>query len=246
MNVRPFVLLSDATVSAVESMARDIVTDWLGAWGQTGAVEVTAVGAASAAGSVADGVVWRSGAAGGACAFAWSGQFPHALHKLLFGSDRMTAASLAAAAARSMLDQLVERLDAALGAPGERMPLPHAPGSGALLLKVGCGAEVLFCLVSPAALHARFPRRQQALPAALAPVRFGALFGTLPVLLPIRAGAAQLTLGSLASLAVGDVIRLDRPVDQPLSVHGAGGEHLCNGYLGLQGGEVSIEVVSKN
>lgn len=64
------------------------------------------------------------------------------------------------------------------------------------------------------------------------------------VAVEVHAGAAQLTLAELASLGVGDVITLDRPLDRPLEVRAAGGGVYCSAHLGVRDGKKAIQLAA--
>jgi flagellar motor switch/type III secretory pathway protein FliN len=63
------------------------------------------------------------------------------------------------------------------------------------------------------------------------------------VQLPVMLGEVEIAVGSLLALNTGDVIRVPRPIDQPLDVLGPDGDVLFNGYLGQRGHAMVIEVV---
>jgi flagellar motor switch/type III secretory pathway protein FliN len=66
------------------------------------------------------------------------------------------------------------------------------------------------------------------------PTSARAALATQRVVVEVHAGAAQLTIAELASLGVGDVITLDRPLDRPLDVRAANGGAFCSGHLGVR------------
>ena len=63
------------------------------------------------------------------------------------------------------------------------------------------------------------------------------------VVVEVCAGEAQLMLPELATLTVGDVIALDRRLDEPAVVTLQGGG-FCAGYLGLRGDRKAIQLTS--
>jgi flagellar motor switch/type III secretory pathway protein FliN len=244
MQARPFTLLSDTALAAAGATARALVQAWAEAWGLApDAVQVSCAGAAGDAGAVPEATVWRELPGHKGVALAWSEAWPAALQRTLFGAERGAADTLAGSAAQAMHEQLLAALAGAFSGPGKAADAPYAAGSGALLVQVRHARAGLHCLVGAAAVRERFPGAPATPPAPLAALRLDALFGALPVKLPVHAGGAQVSLGTLASLAVGDVIRLDLAIERPLALHSGRGVHLCDGYLGLQDGRVGIEVI---
>lgn len=245
MSIRRFVLVPERALLAAAEAVRASMEEWARGWGaQASVIGVECVAASGAAGALGDALVWRNCAGAGALSFAWNISWVEGLHRALFGCESSSDAALSVATAQAMFDQLPLQLAGVFGQPVGTAGDAFAPGSGALLVTLKLGRAALYCQVPAAAVEARFPSSAQAKLPPLPALALRDLFGALPVALPVQAGGAELTLGALASLAPGDVIRLALPVDRPLSVHTPGGTHLCNAYLGLQGGQVGIEVIS--
>lgn len=64
--------------------------------------------------------------------------------------------------------------------------------------------------------------------------------------LEICAGAAEFTLEDLNELAVGDVIVLDRRLNEPLVIEVAEGVRCAVGYLGFQAGHKAVQIAISN
>jgi flagellar motor switch protein FliM/N len=64
--------------------------------------------------------------------------------------------------------------------------------------------------------------------------------------LRVMAGSADLGIGSLISIAPGDVIVLDARIDQTFALTGAGGAPLGRGFLGASGGSKALQLVSQD
>lgn len=62
----------------------------------------------------------------------------------------------------------------------------------------------------------------------------------------VSAGSAGLTLAELKSIAVGDVIMLDRRLDNPMSISIADGATCSGGYLGLSAGSKAVQLTVPN
>jgi flagellar motor switch protein FliM len=60
------------------------------------------------------------------------------------------------------------------------------------------------------------------------------------------AGEAELVLDELRGLSEGVVIKLDRRLDQPLSVRLTGDGVVCTGHLGSNGSQRAVQVIAKN
>lgn len=127
-----------------------------------------------------------------------------------------------------ILDDLAETLEAALGVPGPSRSAPHRPadpfaGDGGLLVSLADpqGREVLTLAVPRSAaigyVKASMPRISSK-NAPLPPLA-GALAA---VAIPVEAeiGRAELSLAELNELAVGDVLVLDRRLEQAVDLVG--------------------------
>jgi flagellar motor switch/type III secretory pathway protein FliN len=61
----------------------------------------------------------------------------------------------------------------------------------------------------------------------------------------VRLGESELDLGSLQTLSVGDVLRLDKKLDEGVELH-VGDQRLpCIGYLAAHDGDVVIELARR-
>lgn len=80
---------------------------------------------------------------------------------------------------------------------------------------------------------------------SMLPLKFLSLHHALTntfVTLKIEVGDAELTLGHLNTLAVGDVLRLDSSLDGGISVFGPGTLPICNAHLGKLADSYAIEL----
>lgn len=180
------------------------------------------------------GQVWASGAAA------------VLLAQTLFGGERpdpRRADGLALGVARQALGSLLAGLAGTAAGEGAELvaaPAPvhlAEPGRAALLQRIRVGSVAIDVM---AELPAHVP------PAPLAKRSFAhSLTASLtgqPV--PVRAvlGQAEVELGVLQSLAVGDVVRLDGRLDDSIALW-AGDQRLpCNAYLGSIDGHLAVEV----
>jgi hypothetical protein len=168
MKVRSLRLLPASLCRALERETLALCEAWCRDWGvPDGAV---AVGAAPpAAGPAGGGAAWRQGRRNGAAALwmDWDGGFASQVQGLMFASDAragalavhpaVVAPALAAAATDALIAALGERLLGAAAAtsclPGEQPDAERLPMSGALVVSVMLGGEVLSCLLNDAAVQ---------------------------------------------------------------------------------------------
>jgi hypothetical protein len=124
--------------------------------------------------------------------------------------------------------------------PGQPPSHLLARGAGSLCITVAIGAASCRILLDGAGVASLAP----AAPAAkgLAPVKLLKALDATPVRLEVRLGQAELGLSALMSVAVGDVIRLERAADAPVEVLAPGGGALLRAYPGQMQGMVAIEI----
>lgn len=63
------------------------------------------------------------------------------------------------------------------------------------------------------------------------------------VVLDALAGEAELAVEEVATLAIGDVLKLDRAISEPLQVRVRGGGHVCSARLGALQGRAALQLV---
>jgi hypothetical protein len=254
MDARPFVLLADATIGALSSKLGAAVSAWSGDWGLDPSTLSVHCARAWERPASALRAPWQGcrGDADGMLWFAWNADFGASLQGQIFPPDRdgrkaPDASGLTADGALGALDDLCALLAGELGAQ-QRSEAPCLPaamlfqeGSGALCVTLTLGGQSLSMLIE----HGRIASLAQAsAPApALPPLALRELASRLPLRLPVLAGRAEVRIGALATLAVGDVLRLDRALDRPLAVSGPDGSHAFSAYLARRGPDMLIEVV---
>ena len=199
---------------------------------------------------------WRAGER--TLALCWAGEMPAQVQRLLYAPDRQYGpaggAVTAVAAGEAAWQDLLQGLGVALtgGAPAADAPAPsladwrHASGAVLLVLRIGrhaCYAllnhEAVQALAESALLRAGL---QAPASAPLPALDYAGLLAALPVRLPVPLGAAEVDLGSLTRLQVGDVIRLDTAADRALRINGPTGIPLFDGYLGRAGEQLALEL----
>jgi flagellar motor switch/type III secretory pathway protein FliN len=257
MGVRNFRLLGASTLETVRARAAAAVAAWAAQWGV--GLDACEVRCARPGGELA-GVAWDGAWHAGPrqCWLELPAALQPALQHAMFGRE---ASHAGAAAAPGQLARLAAaRAGAALGAAlagallGEDggqpaqpdVAAPPAPqllarGAGSLCVTLAIGAASARILLDSASVAALAPPAPAARP-ALAPLKLFKVLAPTPVRLPVRLGQAELGLGALMSVAVGDVIRLERAADAPVEVLGPHGGALFRAYLGQTQGMVAIDI----
>jgi hypothetical protein len=245
MQARPFRLVGDSDRQAVEATLRVNVEPWAGQW---------------FAGSEASGIAPDVLPAGAECV-DW----------LRFGTapDRW----LAVRPDRSAIRALLRRLVAGIGSGAPISPLGEslvreciADFAARCLSSVGLaaspaveglpalehgGGELAFrmggefsLLLGGALVEAMAAPRRAVVPSPeFASLRSAA--GTAPIQIEVVLGDAELTLGDLAALAPGDVIRLDTRMSDPLAVRVGNGQSAFHAHLGRHAEHKVIQVSGK-
>lgn len=245
MQARPFRLVGDSDRQAVETTLRANVEAWAGQW---------------FAGSEALGIASDVLPAGAECV-DW----------LRFGTapDRWLAVRLDRSATRALLRRLVAGMGS--GAPispmGESLVrecvadlvgrclssvgLAASPAVEGLPTLENGGGELAFriggefsLLLAGGLVEAMTASSRPALPPpGFASLRSAA--GTAPIRIEVVLGDAELTLGDLAALAPGDVIRLDTRTSDPLAVRVDDGQTAFHAHLGRHAEHKVIQVSGK-
>jgi hypothetical protein len=257
MGVREFRLLGASTLDAVRARAAAAVAHWAAQWGVgPEACELQCARPGGELAGVAWDATWQAGAR--QLWLAFPAALQQALQHAMFGRGDNLAGpgaapgQMATLAGARALDALGAVLAGALlgeeggqaarpGAPGQPPSTLLARGAGTLCVTVGIGAATCRILLDGASVAALAP----AAPAAregLGPVRLLAALESTPVRLAVRLGQAELGLSALMSVAVGDVIRLERAADAPVEVLAPGGGVLLRAYPGQTQGLVAIEI----
>lgn len=249
MNVTPYLLPGRGVTSALAQQALAALERWARDWAALPDHAVACGDACEAAAALSD-LAWqrRALAAGADVFIALPPDGAHWMTRLVFGlDDGAPAAPLADAVAADALEALAAQLaDALTGqastAAGRATPAPALlrRGAGTVLCTVRLGAATLRVLVPAAARAAAAPAAR-----ALAPVvPLRQALAALPVPLTVELCRAELTLGYLRTLAVGDVLALPMALDAPLHVHGPGAAPLCAAHLGAAQGRRAVELAT--
>jgi hypothetical protein len=264
MTVRNFFLLDQTDRRLLTEHIDAACARWHEDWCTRAARREAAVGCEAADMTLVQACRWRAGALPGGLrvAVGWTGKTSDAFISLLVGDCARAANGESAPAATNELERVaVEALITAL----LHDFLPSAKRSSvewdlnepsAEIFERAKGffvararmddVDIVVVLPAPIienylASHSRPVARARG---KLVSARSALASQTIPV--DVRAGATELTLAELATLAVGDVIPLDQSLAQPLSVRIADGGRLCAGHLGTSGGRKAVQLTAVN
>lgn len=254
MNTQPFVLVGNSRLERIGAALQARIANWQSAWG----IERMPVSVACERAWEADGAAalrWqrRFVAEGQGFWMAWTPGLAMHLGRHIF-SDGYRAqgglGSMASEGSALALDFLTEQLratmaPAAVSADASAQDVDadlFERGSGAVLVTIDLGGQTVGCLLEHASAETLAATQAAALP-RLAAVDLPKAARHAQVSVALTVGQAQVGAASLLALAVGDVIRLDAPIDQPMAVHSTEGQLLFGACLGRQGRGKVFEAV---
>ena len=251
MATRAFRLCTQADIDAVREHAAEAVEAWAREWVTSTPVPELQVDArapiAAALGPLDDGAEWlrRDGAGGTIWARSEEAQGVAALLFMRAGAGPIAAGGLAANVGKQALAALLQRMAAAPdqpgGEPARTLSAPSClvePGRAALAVRIDCAGAALQLFVEPPVRSERRATGRKLEP--LASTR--SALATHAVTIDARLGDIELELGALRTLAVGDVLRLSKRLDQGADLC-VGGQRLpCVGYLAVVDGHVAVEI----
>lgn len=258
---RPFILYGQSEISRLTATLEPIMSNWIQQWLADAQAQVHCTQAGPD--SLTDGEWLHAKSSKGSHLYI---NRPSSFSKLmtleLFGDLPKSAglgdtpSPLVADAIQSILLGLIKAVNAGLSPnksnDDEFVLIKQEPptaefleGSGACLVALKIGTFSLQILIS-AQLSLEFFRakgtgasRKSTLPAlenALEQIQ------TKSVKLYAFLGEAEIDIGTLQTISVGDVIRLDTSVDQPAQLTTESGVSLCNGYLGASENFKSLQL----
>jgi flagellar motor switch/type III secretory pathway protein FliN len=256
MEHRPYRLLNKTGLAAIERRLAAAWDAWTAAWLATHPpARIRCYRAAEYRVARTRPEAWLyAGPAAASVALTCSAGFAGRLGALLTGSGaaeiRGSASPLRDELVRGALAELVALLcpwaaGSAAARIGGAEALPEhgwEAGSGAAvavlewdreLVELVLGAAQVATLLPPAAAPARQPG-----------TRIADALGGGRLTLKVLAGEVQLELGLLQTIAIGDVIKLDTRIDQPLQVVNEDGARLCGAFLGSCDGRKSVQLVA--
>lgn len=180
---------------------------------------------------------------------------PAALERAMFAparfvppADRHADGGFVLGIAHEACDDLIHAVVKVLGLEHAELVEPDAPlrapaellckGSGALELSVSVAGKSLWFLAADLAARHRTSRALARL--ACRPLSQAA--AGQPVHLRVEVGAAHVPIGVLRTLGIGDVIRLEASLDDPMRVIVVEGSCACEAQLCMADGQRAIEL----
>ena len=118
-------------------------------------------------------------------------------------------------------------------------------GSAAVCARITVGGKNTYLVMSPELVNCFLPSRVPTHKELGPLTRVTTAIEPTMVKLEITAGNAVLNIAELRGIAVGDIVRLDTKLDQPLSVM-FGGKRLCSAFLGTQEGSKAVMLMSSH
>ncbi len=252
-----FLLVGRSGLCAVQAAFTNAARRWAADWG----VDPTQVGVSATRAwetvPASQGWTGNAEAEGRRVWFAYTEALVSEVEKAVFGSSadgsmvRSGRAILALCGAIQARTELVDAMVRVAVTAGYAAPTSGSGaipgtvwkrGSGAVLVQVDIGGQQCRVLLDGSAVRA-LQAPTAALP-ALKAVDYGAAVADVPVVLQLRIGGARVGLGSLLSVAEGDVIALSAPTDVPASLSIGGGEPVLRAFMGRCGDTMAVELVN--
>ncbi|MCC7705601.1 FliM/FliN family flagellar motor switch protein [Janthinobacterium sp. GW460P] len=257
MSVQPYLLISDTVLAAVTGHLRAAFDAWCAQWGIAASeMELDCLRAWEAP-AVSTEASWRALRSSGddlwwyACTPDWNLQlrqamFPQGIAEPVQAAQSGMADEVAEAATQALFASLSGTTQD--GTPLAPPAAAWSRGAGVVALRLGLGKQSMHVIVSQTAVLriAQWAGHAAGRLPPLASVNYLRALRDIRLSLPLEVGRAEVGLGSLMLLGVGDVIRLDTLADRPLTVMGPGGGALFDAYLGLADKKVALEVVRRD
>lgn len=261
MATHVYALLKEREIAACIEQARQAVHEWERGWCAVSGLNIDCLDAETASqlkpapsggqwtayGANADSALWIWNPAG------FDKQMEHQI--FLLGdagrsADRRRDSDVAGAVMLEALADLqaslvahIVPLNAGQQLTGEAPPAwLFRRSAGSALLQLTLGGKSMSLLIPHSQLATRAGERAQQ-SAKRAPVTpLSTALTHVRTKLTAELGEVELSLGSLATLAIGDVITLSSVVDQPLKLYSGPHRLMGLGYLGKQDGHRAVEI----
>jgi hypothetical protein len=240
MRVLDYRLCTRAALEAAQTHAQEVAVGWCGDW----------LGVATAAASCAVTPLspGRRADLTGACRQAegrwgrvWMREDVQALSAMVFGSGPRGSGEMAEVLVRRAQQQLLSRLAGSEGGLSDLPAWPadmRQPGRALMLLRLVQPTQEVELVLEPARPVATALQRKGASP----PVRPETALLRQGLRMDVRLASAEVELGALQDLAVGDVLRLDAGLQDGAQLWVAGNRLPCQGYPGTVRGRAAIEI----
>lgn len=251
MSARPYLLLGESDRGLIAQRVAAALAAWGGEWLAHGAPEPALAAQtrpqaerwlAAQAGAAQVLLGWRSG---------WLAQLGALLTLQPAHDARAAAPALAVKVGEAMLEALALQLLGAFSVAAPPQMHWDAEGTPEAWLAPGAGAAVyglapalpLVLALSPGLVAASLPKTRPGRAGREPLCVLARAVEACPVELAAVVGDAELELGELARLAAGDVIVLDRKLDEPLALR-LGGEPVGLIHLGTAAGGKAAQIVA--
>lgn len=265
MKVRDYRVRGVAALAEVADVLQHLATEWAAAWGVGTAVKSAALPATTAdILNLCDSMDSRclelgAGVVGSVWINHWS-EVCQSVESQLFALDqgrysmaKLPKEGIGAQVVNDALDDLLQRLAQAFKlevAAAARYPLLDTlrpwtePGSGAVSILLRVGALTLQLIASVNAVDALAPVAQsQSAATPLRKIRLADAIGGHTHQVDLVMGHADVDMSSLVKMRIGDILRLDRPIDQSLDLVGPDGVPILRAYLGHLEGCKAVKIL---
>jgi len=144
------------------------------------------------------------------------------------------------------LDEQVQNTSFTSGTSGGHESLVGAPGSlyvSVQMDEINIIFMIPYSVATNISKHLLPEKLRKQKPARSSPVSPGqcAINGRTRVIL--QAGGAELDYGAVANISVGDVIRLDSRIDDPLTISNEDHQYICQAYLGKRCNRKAAKII---
>jgi flagellar motor switch protein FliM len=258
VNVSPYLLLKNSVAEAISRQAEVCLEKWANSWQVGTKSRAVCISACSHKPELFVSDKWsQKHLQNGSTAWFF---VPLTLHRklehCLFGLETVDATSakrqssaLASKVVTEALDELVDALinaicqleiqaESAFFSPPKQL---FKRGSGAVICDVYIGENALEILLPDAAIS--HWRKSQSVHSNPAVTSLHDALKNLTVKMNVEVSDAELTLGYLSTLAIGDVLKLPNKLDQTLKVITDDGVTVCHAHLGSASGVMAVEVI---
>jgi len=261
MKSRLFRLYGASVEDKVLNYARSVVHAWAESWTGHG-VSDSAPGARLLDVSVASGQNWRHLVSDTEYQLGintegdWVGGIPEILYGSVCAESRHSHTGVLA---QELLDSMfVDLAMRSLKSPASTEPRPEhlitapmnaeamLPGAGFMVVRISVTTtHHLWLLMSPQFIDSIVGTidRKPSKTLMVSPVQ---AIGGRRITLQLAVGSGEISIEELSSLAVGDVIPLERKLNEKINVCISGDRPVCSGFIGVKQGKVAVQLLSNS
>lgn len=249
-SLRPFALVSESALAAIERAAAEALRQWCEAWGAATehfSVEALRLDEAQLPAPADE---WH--ALHGARSWKSSALAESVCNAIGLPQPAAGAVSMSAVASEEALADLQSRIAGllrdlrSLSGPAASLtwPVPRdAAGMGLVLLNVKHGLPLLSMAAQATSFKAHAPAKPDA-DAPLKPADLDVALRAQHASLDVVLGHAELSLADMMDLGPGDVLLLDRHIHEPLQLVGGDGRVSLPVHLGRQGEHFAVQLTA--